>query len=472
MMWFRKYSFSVLILFVAGLSIITDWYAALSITLSCLLVLWLLKGLGHGIVLRETIALFYCVTCLVMPLIGYQFYTEDNLLSRIWVTYMVVPKDEYFSFVLPAVSLFTLSLTFPLKNEDDRDSVLRDSIERIKKLLSINGDSARLIIMLFIGFVFSFVTEYLPEGLKFFAYLISFSNFAVILYVYFSPSFRFKKVVLIVFTLSIFISSLREGMFTTVAFMSLTMYAFFFFGRRVSLYRKVFVFLFGVLFFIVFQNAKTTYRKYIWIKKTEENKGILFSRIFVENFAKGEKLFDLNSFFPIYARGNQGYYIALVMRRIPRMKPYDGGERLLEVVGSAFVPRLFWPDKPEAGGKFNMPYYAGRKLVGYTINVGPIGEAYGSFGVYGGMVYMFLLGWIVRWAYKRVFILGRKYPMVILWIPVLFYQVAYSAENDTLQIVNSLVKISIFIYLVYLLLPWLFRREKYRLMKTGHLASS
>lgn len=38
----------------------------------------------------------------------------------------------------------------------------------------------------------------------------------------------------------------------------------------------------------------------------------------------------------------------------------------------------------------------------------------------------------------------------------MFYQVTYSGENDTLQIVNSLIKSAVFMYVLYKVSPILF----------------
>jgi hypothetical protein len=75
-------------------------------------------------------------------------------------------------------------------------------------------------------------------------------------------------------------------------------------------------------------------------------------------------------------------------------------------MASAFVPRFLWADKPMAGGIANMKYYTGYTIKGYTTNVGPLGEAYGSFGVTGGVVFMMVLGTFIRFAYKKVFSLS------------------------------------------------------------------
>ena len=127
-----------------------------------------------------------------------------------------------------------------------------------------------------------------------------------------------------------------------------------------------------------------------------------------------------DALFPLYGRTNQGYNVAMVMKRIPAIQPYDNGARLLTVFASAFVPRFLWQDKPEAGGAFNMKYYAGWNIKGWSTNVGPLGEAYGSFGAQGGIAYLFLLGLFLRFVYLRVFIISAKIPLLICWLPVLF----------------------------------------------------
>ena len=125
----------------------------------------------------------------------------------------------------------------------------------------------------------------------------------------------------------------------------------------------------------------------------------------------------------------------------------------MKAFASAFVPRFLWPDKPEAGGKFNMEFYTGYRIVGWSTNVGPLGEAYGSFGVTGGIVYMFFLGLFIRWMYVLVFKAARNVPLLICWLPVFFFQIISSAETDSLQIFNSLIKASFFVWLLYKFLP-------------------
>jgi hypothetical protein len=100
-----------------------------------------------------------------------------------------------------------------------------------------------------------------------------------------------------------------------------------------------------------------------------------------------------------------------------------------------------------------MKYYTGYVIEGWSTNVGPLGEAYGSFGVLGGIIYMTLMGAFVRWSYRKVFLIANRIPLLLFWIPVLFYQVTYALESDTLQILNSLFKAAFFIWILTKFVP-------------------
>jgi hypothetical protein len=204
------------------------------------------------------------------------------------------------------------------------------------------------------------------------------------------------------------------------------------------------------------QSVKASYRVATWKQGYQGNKAVLLAELISKKWESTANFFDETSIFPIYYRTNQGFNVALVMRRFPSIMPHDNGVNLGRSFLSAFVPRLLWPDKPEAGGQFNMKYYTGINIKGWSTNIGPLGEAYGSFGTIGGIAFMFLLGAFIRWAYVRIFIIAAGLPLLLFWIPVLFYQITYSAESDTLQIFNSLFKSAFFVWMLYKIFPKLF----------------
>ncbi len=300
------------------------------------------------------------------------------------------------------------------------------------------------------------MANYLPDALRFAFLLFFFAGFAGFLYVYYSKNFRWRKAVVSIFLAFILLATLNSGMFTVVAYMGLTLFSFFFVGRKAKLWKKLAVFLLGGFLLVVIQMVKPAFRAATWKEDYQGSKAALFASLFADKVSN----FSIESadlFFPVYYRTNQGFNVALVMRRFPSKHDFDYGSKVIVDIASALVPRFLWPDKPEAGGKFNMQYYAGLYIIGWSTNVGPLGEAYGSFGPMGGVFYMIFLALFIRLAYRHVFKLALKTPLLLFWIPVLFYQVTYSAETDTLQILNSILKASFFVWLLYKIKPDLFK---------------
>lgn len=388
-----------------------------------------------------------------MPVLGYTVYNSQNYLARIFVKYMMVPEQMYFGFAFPAICGFVLTLTWPTSNSRYADigPVFDSMVTRIRKHANQNADTAVKIVI--VGIFVMVVGRFLPTSIRFFADLFFFSSFAAVLYIFFSNNRRLKLIVLPLFLLVLLISSLESSMFTIIVYMGVTIFSFFFIGTKISMLKKVSVFLAGVFLIIVLQNVKGVYRASKGNARYEGSKLELFSEIVKEQVGKGGVLLETNSFFPVFIRMNQGWNITLVMQRMPSQQDFDYGKELSKVALAAVVPRIFWPSKPEAGGKFNMKHYAGVRLVGWSTNVGPLGEAYGSFGVMGGVIYMLMLGLLIRFFYVRILSLSVRYPLLLLWLPVLFYKVTYSAETDTLQILNSLLKTSFFMWLIFKFLP-------------------
>jgi hypothetical protein len=456
-----KYLYSISFFAVALFAFLTDWYLPLAVVLTFLVVFQLINKLGKGIVLLETIAFLYIFTCVFMPYLGYVLYPKSENLSFLWKRFMPVNERIYFSFTLPALCLFCMVLTWPLKTGKFSSEFEMIQYLRIRIVEKLSNHRQVGLVIISIGLVFSFIYPYIPGSFQFFVLLFYFSSFAGLLYVYYTPSLRYKYWIIGGFSLFLLLNALNTGMFTVVAYMGLTIFSFFFLGNKASFFKKFSFFIIGFLLLIVLQNTKKEFRAFTWGKKYEGSKVELFSEIFVNNFSKGEDLFAKNTFFPIYMRTNQGFNIALVMKRFPSIYPHDNGKFMVTNVASSLVPRFLWPDKPEAGGKFNMKYYTGWTITNWSTNIGPLGEAYGAFGFWGGILFMGLLALFVRWIYKRLITLSFRYnPLLICWIPVLFYQVTYSGETDTLQIVNALLKTAFFIFLLYRIVPTWFGNSR------------
>jgi hypothetical protein len=456
---FNIFSLVHLLVFVA--SLMTDWYRPLAVILLISIILLILDKLGKGVVLREIVALHTTFVCVVMPVVGYTVFDRTNKLARIFFKYMMVSEQVYFGFALPAIAGFVLVLCWPIDNGKYSDTgfFLRKAIARAKEALQERPTIG--VYLLAIGTVMFWVSKVLPSALQFAFLLFFFAGFAGFLYVYFLENFRWRRISLFFFGAFIILTAISSGMFTIVAYMSLTLFSFFFLDKKTSLFKKALLFLLGVFVLLLIQSVKPTYRVLTWNDNYKGNKGTLFLNLMIDKISNPHWE-SADAFFPVYVRVNQGYNISLVMRRFPEKMPYDGGKTLFINLVSSLVPRIFWPDKPEAGGKYNMQYYAGLTIEGWSTNVGPLGEAYGSFGTAGGILFIILLGALIRWSYCLVFQKSIKIPLLIFWIPVLFYQVTYAAETDSLQVFNSLTKSAFFIWLLFRQWPQLFGAKKKR----------
>ena len=443
----KPYLFSISYVVILILSFLTNWHIALVLSLMITLIIQILDKLGKGIVLREMVALFSNFITVAMPLLGYLVYNIHNSQARLWKRYMPVPEDVYFGYALPAGILFTLAITWPFASSvTDEGAGLRNLLKRARQQLQANPKAGMYLIV--VGLIMFAINGFLPGPLRFVGTLFYFSAFAGVLYIYFTPKFPRKKLLLSLFGAFVVGNAIVGGMFTLVAYMGMTLFSFFFIGRKTSFFKKVLAFFAGAFLLILIQSVKHTYRQFIWTQPYEGSKALLFTNLMVDRVSNLRELFTPDAFFIVYYRSNQGYNVSMVMRRFPRVVPHDNGARLSLSLAAALVPRLFWPDKPEAGGRANMKYYTGMTIRRWSTNVGPLGEAYAAFGVTGGIVFMFLLGLFLRFFYRRVFVIGKKMPLLIFWIPVLFYQTTYSAESDTLQILNSLFKSALFIWML------------------------
>lgn len=444
----NKYIFTSIYVFLFVFSFVWDGYVFLALVLFLTLLLSLLEKLGKGIVLRESIAFFFVFTCLIMPTLGYRVYNEDHHIARLFNRYMQVSDTIYFGYALPALLLFTTCLTYPLKAEtyDDQGKYLFDLIVKIKNYL--HKEKRIGILILAVGIIELFLSRFMPVSIKFFIDLLFFSAFAGVLMIYFEENRFYKITILPAFLILLFLRSLDSSMFTIIAYMSITMISFFLIENNVGIMRKSAVFISGCFLMLVLQNSKLAYRKVMRQNSNKTAQASIFIDIVQNQFLNAENFFQVDEFYQVFIRLNQGYNVSRVMKWIPNRKDFDKGDRLGKVVMSTIIPRFIWPDKPMAGGQENVLYYAGWRIQGWSTNVGPLGEGYGAFGVAGGILFMGLLGIYIRFVYLQVWKLSVKYPIMIFWLPVLFYQTIYSAETDTLQILNSTVKTSFFLWLL------------------------
>jgi hypothetical protein len=267
---FSSYIFAIINLVIFLLSLFFKEYDLLVYASMIVSILMVLDKLGKGIVLREVIALFNCLIYLFMPLMGFLYYTQSNKIAALFVRFMPVSKSTYFDLALPAITGFILLMCWPLHSDKgDEGEAIQRIIDNGKKRLA--GNHRIGITLLIVGVIISFLIQYLPVSLQYIFTLFYFSSFAGLLYIYFSPEFPFKKTILTLFILFILAGALRNGMFTILAYMGMTIFSFVFLNRKVALWKKLFFFSLAVFVLIIIQTVKPDYRRQV-LKTDKENK--------------------------------------------------------------------------------------------------------------------------------------------------------------------------------------------------------
>lgn len=441
-------------------SLFSAEYAVAVYSLVAFLLLLVVYRIGKGLVLLEMMAFHCCLTCLVAPLIGFSVYTIDSDIARLWVKVMTIDPATYFGFVLPACIAYIIGLLFPFgknRNIDYKENII-NIVFKIQNYLS---DKTQMgLVLLVIGGSCYFLQKSISGPAKHIFQLMYYFLFTGVLYVYYQKTFQLKWLIYImVFGLLIY-DAINTGMFTIVAYMSITIFSIFLLNKKVPFLRKLAFMALGFAAFLVIQASKYNYRTATWKESFEGSKTTVLSDEVQDKITNFSTLFSEKAFFPIYARLNQGYNIQLVMQRVPAVQDFDYGTTLIEAFASAFVPRLFWPDKPQLGGAFNMKHFVGFDLVGWSTNIGPVGEAWGNFGRAGGIIYMFFLGFFIRFCVTRLLKWSKKRPLLLLWIPVIFYEATFAIEGDSLQIFNSIFKAAFFVWMISKVFPSLFGEEK------------
>ncbi|HWK05458.1 MAG TPA: hypothetical protein VNS58_17585 [Puia sp.] len=414
----------------------------LSVCVSVFALLIFLLNLGNKVALFDITIMMACVTCLIMPVIFYHFYTKGNPLARIWVKYMPIASDDYFSYALPGVIALMVGFKIPLgksKNEEDPGVYL----EKVKAYLGHNPKLGWYLVT--IGVVAGLLDFLAPAGLSEFFFLAAHLVFVGVFYVMYSPS-KNKKLVVASAILLMLGDSILTGMFGELVFILACSMVLVLLGKKIKYRKKLSLVILGIFLVILIQSVKGEYRRRSWFGGGADP--LYFAQLIGERISSPSTMLDPQGMFVLSVRMNQGWLVANTMRLVPSRYSFGNGEPLVEAVFATVVPRFLWPDKPEAGGKANLKRFWGFNLIGWSTNIGTLGEAYANFDRVGGIVYMFCYGLFFSFILTMILKLSKRRPTIILWLPFLFFS-AISVETDLLTTMGALIKSVIFAWIIF-----------------------
>lgn len=434
-------------------------YETAAVTVSSFYILNFIDNIGKKIQIIELFGVGACLMWLVMPIFAYHYFNEGNYLAKLWLIYMYVPSDTYYKVVFWATLALLTGLHFPFKNL--KTFTPQQYTEKLKLNTQSFGRISR--ILLIIGIVSIFLRPVVPSSLAQIFEITGNFIFVAAFYAYYSQSLN--KFWLVAVVVGIILGmSILGGMFGKLVFISAlaAMILLAVREQNLGMFRKLTVITVGFLLIVILQSVKHEFRKNTWSGYVgytgyRGSKTSIFFELIGERLKNPFALFrDEGQLFALNARFNQGWIISKALNYIPNQKPFAGPGPLTAAILGGFIPRFLWPDKPESGGKANMLRYTGRKLSGVSMNVSPVGEAYGSFGATGAWVFMFFLGLFLRWSFLKIMVIAKTYPTLILWLPSI-YVMTVVVETDVLTIFNAFIKSVFLVWLMYQLFYKLWR---------------
>lgn len=407
-----------------------------------------LDRIGSEILVLDLIEMLVILQWLFAPALYYLFYTHNLVKWEWWYYKMKVEPEAYFLLSIPCSLTFIvgLRLYYPRLN------YLLNLIFLKLKALGKHNFKTGLLLSIF-GIIASVVGRFVSIELSFIFTLLSTCLYVGVLYIYFS-NHSLRIPILLVFVFYIVYNAVNSGMFGAVIWWPLLLVMFITFGYKISFYWK---FAGAVSLFIIFsilQSVKSQYRFITWrgvgANKYENssNSEILQSLVSTQVKTKGFNMLDWNSYFSIVSRLNQGFHVTRAMTYTPSVEPYAYGETIFLSLVASFVPRIFWADKPKAGGKENYFRFTGIRLNRVSMNIGQIGDAYVNFTMFGAPIFLLLYGLFLQKFFLKIITRSLQHPTLILWIPFFFIELL-NVENDFFTTFNYALKSFLFVVFIF-----------------------
>jgi len=300
----------------------------------------------------------------------------------------------------------------------------------------------------------SFASNYLSSDLRFVFVILSVFKF-VGLFLIILGNKGIKPVYLIVVFGSIISSSVAQGMFfdllTWLIFVS-SIYAI---KYKPPFYLKIVFSMTFVLLAVTIQQLKGDYREATWKQGQEANLVTMQNALKKKDEKAG--VFSFESLGASNLRINQGYIITNIMKTVPEKVPYQNGDELELILEAAFLPRILAPNKLNAGDRMIFIKYSDIPVIlGTSMALSSLGDAYINFGVIGGCIFMFFYGSLFNLFLKMIYKNSFKYPILILFSSVIFYY-PIRPDCELQTILGHLLKSTFLVFVIINIWSFKFR---------------
>jgi hypothetical protein len=443
----KEYNWFILVVFLILLRVLfinISFASFFAISFSIFQFTLLFNAIGKIIPTRHLFGSLMCLQFFVGPVFAYNgLDTYQYFMYQMKITEM-----EYFTYAIPAVLAFIIGLHL----KANQDSGEKLDLDAIRVFVKRNPMAAPVLIV--VGFASSVLARFFTSDFEFIFYLVGSFKF-IGLYLLLLGEKRLNWIAMVLVLGSIVSSSLGTGMFhdllTWVIFTAAIIAQKYEAGPRAKLI-GLFVFIFIAT---TIQLLKSDYR--VTALQNQESSGIeAFAQLYLQE-SENQGVFNFEKIAQSNVRINQGFIITNIMHTVPDKVPFANGSELMELLEAAFLPRFLAPDKLKAGDRSIFKKYSGIPITpGTSMGLSSLGDAYINFGILGGAIFMFLLGFMYSEILRFFSIKQKIYPLIILFSPLVFYY-PIRPDCELHTILGHLFKSIILIFTVFILWKHLFR---------------
>jgi hypothetical protein len=414
----------------------------------------LFRSVSYIIPTRFLLGSFMCVQFFIGPVLSYNGLGEYQYHRY----QMRIPEGEYFSYVIPAVVFFIIGLH--LNAGKYRGEIIdRKGIENF-----VQNHPMVPYYFIIMGFLASIVSSFFASELAFVFYLLgSFKFIGLFLLVLGTQKIKLWTMVLVIG--SIVSSSLSSGMFHDL--LTWFVYSAAIFGIKYKFGPKIkWIGLSSfMLIALIIQILKGGYRDEIG-KQGEEGGIDALSQVYDQQNSQNQGIFNVKSLANAAVRINQGFIITNIMSTVPDNEPFANGKEMYEIVEAAIMPRFLAPDKLRAGDRTIFRKWSGIPIqAGTSMGLSSIGDAYVNWGVFGGVVFMFVLGFFYSEVLNAFQKYSLMYPILILFVPLVFYY-PIRPDCELQTILGHLVKSCFLIFMMIQFWGFVFKTRRPSLAHT------
>lgn len=414
-------------------------HIALALPLSMAFVLNFILKLYYRLDVRFLIITVAAVQWVLGSVLSYWFVPSDNVYA------MKVDAPEYYAFILPALLVCAAGLFAPLGSTKLSKNEL---FSKIQFLLRKNANID--IILILAGMFFSVFEKMAPASLRFIVFLLSGIKYVGLLMLIINTQRKRRKLYLYISIIILLALSVLDGSFGGLTYWTVLMFMIYAYFVKFSLRQILIMGTVAVFGIMIMQVVKIQYREAVWFGGTNYSvteKFELFRDLTEQQTQDGIANDEAQQ--STISRINQGWIISHIMYNMNHGGEYLGGETIFRTVLSVILPGSLYEDKLKAGGQEYFTLFTGRRIGETTsMNISVLGEAYGNYGSYGGLVFMFIFGLFLNAAWLLTVKIIRKHPLMLFFVPMLFQQVI-KAENDLFIVINHLIKAGLFVFVIY-----------------------